>query len=84
MTQQPVISVEDAQLPLFVGIDVGGTSIKLGIVDDRGGTIGFTRVATEPRKPPQQAVARVTAAYQQLLARALWVEKLFSDYRPSR
>ncbi len=68
MTKQPLISLKDAQSPLFLGIDVGGTSIKTGLVDDRGATLGFTRVPTEPREPAQQAVDRVRVACRQMLA----------------
>ena len=32
----PSVDVAHAQRPLFAGVDVGGTTIKLGIVDDAG------------------------------------------------
>ena len=30
------VSVSEAKPPFFVGIDLGGTNIKVGVVDDRG------------------------------------------------
>ncbi|MCA9178023.1 MAG: ROK family protein [Planctomycetales bacterium] len=67
MTSQPLIPLSDATLPLFIGVDVGGTSIKVGVVDDRGATLGFTRVSTEPYQPGEQAVARVGVALAAML-----------------
>jgi predicted NBD/HSP70 family sugar kinase len=32
-------SVAEPQAPFFVGIDVGGTNIKFGLVDDAGRTL---------------------------------------------
>ena len=32
----PQVTAEDAQRPLFAGVDLGGTGIKIGLVDDRG------------------------------------------------
>ena len=31
------ISAKDARPPFFVGVDVGGTNIKIGVVDDSDG-----------------------------------------------
>lgn len=67
MTSQPITAMADAQPPLFLGIDVGGTSIKIGVVDNVGATLGFTRVDTKPRRPADEAVARVQAAVDELL-----------------
>lgn len=67
MTQQPLIAVADAEPPLLLGIDIGGTSIKFGVVDSRGDTLAFGRVPTKPRRPPQEAVDRVKVACEQLL-----------------
>jgi len=68
MTQQPIIALAEAQPPLFVGIDVGGTSIKLALVDDQGATLAFGRVATEPHCPGHLAIERVANRLDQLIA----------------
>lgn len=54
--------------PLYVGVDVGGTGIKLGIVDDQGQTLAYRRIATLAERGPEDAVARIAEAVEQLLA----------------
>jgi glucokinase len=57
-----------AQRPLFLGFDVGGTSIKLGIVDNAGRALAQTSVPTLEDQGPQGAVKRSRAAVEELLA----------------
>ena len=76
--------VHEAQPPFFVGVDVGGTSVKIGLVDDFGNLIdtgetdadGAHRsvavVKTEPR--PQVATETIAEAIATLLKR-LQIEK---------
>jgi glucokinase len=54
-----LIPVQEAQRPLFVGVDVGGTGVKLGIVDDLGRTLIRTALATLEERGPQDAVDRI-------------------------
>jgi glucokinase len=61
------IPAAQAKRPLFVGVDVGGTSIKLGVVDDEGKTIGRTSVPTESEAGPDAALARAAHAARALL-----------------
>ncbi|MDR1958785.1 MAG: ROK family protein [Planctomycetaceae bacterium] len=44
-----IISRDNAKPPFFVGIDLGGQSIKIGIVDDNAQTIDYTTVDTFPK-----------------------------------
>lgn len=46
MTSQPIIPLSQSQAPYFAGVDIGGTSIKIGIVDDHGRTLGFEAIQT--------------------------------------
>ena len=62
------ISVADAERPLFVGVDVGGTNIKIGVVDDRGRTLGVSRVETLEERGAEDAVQRMHAGVADLLA----------------
>ncbi len=55
-------------LPLYAGIDVGGTNIKIGIVDDQGHQVAFTKIPTEQELGPQSAAERSSAALTQLVA----------------
>lgn len=57
-----------ATRPLFLGIDVGGTNIKLGIVDDEGRVVGKTHLATQEQRGPEDAVRRTRQATDELLA----------------
>jgi glucokinase len=62
------ISLAEAQRPLFIGIDVGGTSIKLGLVDDRGRSLGKTAVPTHEELGPAAAFDNTLSALHALLA----------------
>jgi glucokinase len=62
------VSPAMAQRPLFLGFDVGGTGIKLGVVDDLGRPLGQTRIDTLEEQGPQNAVSRARAAVNELLA----------------
>ena len=53
------VPLSRSQPPLFVGIDVGGTNIKFGMVDDLGQTVGFSTCHTEVEKGPDHGVANV-------------------------
>jgi glucokinase len=68
MTQQPILPVANAITPLFLGVDVGGTGIKIGLVDDEGATLGFIAIDTQEPKGPADAMRRVAAASDELLA----------------
>jgi glucokinase len=62
------VPVSQAKSPFFVGIDVGGTNIKLGLVDDLGQTVGFLTCATDVEKGPDSGVERMAAAITRLIA----------------
>jgi glucokinase len=67
----------DDDLPLFLGIDVGGTGIKIGLVDDRGRPIRKMRIDTLEERGPEDALQRVHATCERLLSPA--PDDLFSD-----
>jgi glucokinase len=56
------ISASQAQPPFFAGIDLGGTNIKAGIVDDLGRPLSHVSVATEVEKGPEDGARRMGAA----------------------
>jgi glucokinase len=58
MASGEMISVEKAQRPLFLGIDVGGTNIKFGLVDDLGRTVAQHKIPTEQQRGPADAMRR--------------------------
>ncbi len=63
----PQVTAEDAERPLFAGVDLGGTSIKIGLVDDRGCTISARRIPTDQERGPQDGMDRMAATIKELL-----------------
>ena len=55
---------------LFVGIDVGGTNVKIGLIDDSGKILGNTAFPTEQEKGPEFALAKACEMVQGLLVDA--------------
>ena len=64
------ISLAQAQPPFFVGVDLGGTNIKIGVVDDLGRPLSRTSIPTEVDQGPDKAMARTNRALQQVVADA--------------
>jgi glucokinase len=62
------VPLSRSQLPLFMGIDVGGTNIKFGLVDDLGQTVGFSTCHTEVEKGPDHGVALMTKSIHELIS----------------
>jgi glucokinase len=56
------ITRQEAQLPLFAGIDLGGTNIKIGLVDDLGRSLCWHSIATDAEKGPEAAAQRMGGA----------------------
>jgi glucokinase len=65
-----IIILAEAELPLFVGIDVGGTSIKLGLLDNRGRTLAYHSIPTEQDRGAEDSVVRLAQGVEQLIAKA--------------
>ncbi len=47
-----------AEKQYFLGVDVGGTNIKIGLVDECGQTLGTDSISTRADLPAQQAIDR--------------------------
>lgn len=56
--------------PLFVGLDVGGTSMKGGVVDDSGKTLGSVSLPTEAHRGQEFGLARMCETIRQAVAAA--------------
>lgn len=61
------LPLADAQPPIFVGVDLGGTSIKVGIVDDLGRTLGWTSIPTDASQGADCAMRRTGQATLNLI-----------------
>lgn len=69
MTTEPAtIDISSAQRPLFIGFDIGGTNLKLGVVDDLGRAVVKTSTPTLEELGPREAVRRARAAMDEMLA----------------
>jgi glucokinase len=64
------ISLEQARPPFFVGLDLGGTNIKVGVVDDCGRPLSWLTTATEVENGPEDAARRMGRAVLDAVARA--------------
>ena len=56
--------------PLYIGVDVGGTNIKFGVVDDHGNALVESSIPTEQELGAADAVVRMAAEVDALLQRA--------------
>ena len=68
--ERSFISVQEARSPFFVGIDLGGTNIKVGVVDDQGRPMSWVSVPTHAEKGPEDASERMGGAVKQAVAEA--------------
>ena len=59
-----LIALTDARRPLFAGVDVGGTGVKIGLVDDQGRTVARTKMATLEERGPEDCVERIVRTLQ--------------------
>ncbi len=61
------VPLSEAKQPLFVGIDLGGTNIKLGLTDDSGHTLAYRTLPTEADKGAEEACQRMASEIDKLL-----------------
>jgi glucokinase len=54
--------------PLFLGIDLGGTNIKSGVVDDEGRVLSSISLKTQPEHGPVVGLDHLVAAGEQAVA----------------
>ncbi len=64
------ISVDEAQAPFFVGVDLGGQSIKIGVVDDLGRPLSWLSVPTEVAQGGEAACQRMAEGIDRAIAEA--------------
>jgi len=60
MTAEPNLTeISQSAPPYYWGVDIGGTGIKLGLVDNAGQTLAYERIATRENDGPGAAVERI-------------------------
>jgi glucokinase len=60
--QRRFLPADEAQAPLFAGVDLGGTSIKIGLVDDLGRTLAWESIPTRTELGPEAGAQRMGQA----------------------
>ena len=69
-TDRKFIPVDDAEEPFFVGVDVGGSTIKIGVVDNLGRPLSWLNIPTDDQKGPQDGAERIAKAVKKAVAEA--------------
>ncbi len=62
MSTRKLITAAAAKPPFFAGVDLGGTNIKVGLVDDLGRPLSWLSIPTTPRTGPEDAARRMGEA----------------------
>lgn len=70
MASQSRVSRAKAQPPFFVGVDLGGTNIKVGVVDDLGRTLHFDSTPTRVQQGAEAGAKRIAGAVKKAIAAA--------------
>ena len=65
-----LVPLSEAALPLYAGIDLGGTNIKAALVDDGGRVVAFHTEPTHGSRGPEDAAARMGQAVHTLARQA--------------
>ena len=52
------------EAPYYVGVDVGGTNIKVGVVTDRGNTLAYRSVPTQAEKGPDHGIDLISQSIE--------------------
>ena len=60
----------DFRKPFFAGVDVGGTNVKIGLVDNNGCVIADSKFPTQPNQSPEIATSKARIELEQLCATA--------------
>lgn len=68
--QRQFISRYDSQPPFFVGVDLGGTFTKIGLVDDYGRLLAWCQETTESENGPEDTIRRIGKCILKLVKQA--------------
>jgi glucokinase len=63
-------TAENFVRPYFLGVDLGGTNVKAGVVDDRGQALSSVSRPTEAERGPEHGVQRICQAAREAVAEA--------------
>ena len=54
--------------PVYAGVDIGGTNMKIGLVDDAAQTVAYESISTQQDRGPEDAAGRVAETLKTLTA----------------
>ena len=60
----------DSHAPYYVGVDLGGTNVKIGVIDDRGKTLAFLSIPTDAAQGAENTTQRMGAAVLKAIEQA--------------
>lgn len=60
------IPMTEASPPYYFGVDLGGTNIKIGLVDDLGRTVAWRSIATDSPRGPDDGARRMADTMREL------------------
>jgi glucokinase len=63
---QQLTPLDQAEAPFYVGCDVGGTNMKIGLVDSQGHAVAYHSIPTLQEQGPQEATRRMGDVVRQL------------------
>ena len=64
------MSLKNVRAPFYVGIDVGGTNIKAGVVDDDGRSLSHVSAPTEAARGPHVGLENIARAAEMAIAQS--------------
>ncbi len=64
------MSTTMGRAPFYVGVDVGGTNIKAGVVDDDGKSLSHVSVPTEAARGPQVGLENIARAAEMAISQS--------------
>ena len=64
------IHAAEATKPFFTGVDLGGSSVKIGLLDDQGRTLSRHKIPTEVSRGPEDGARRMGEAVAKAAADA--------------
>jgi glucokinase len=64
------ITRDQAEPPLFVGVDLGGTNIKVGVIDNQGRTLSYLHTPTQVERGAEDGARRMGEAVLKVIEQA--------------
>jgi glucokinase len=75
-SSREIVPPDQAEAPFYWGIDVGGTGIKIGLVDDLGQTLAYQKIPTRESEGADSAVQRIGEVIEQVNTRLGTVDQV--------